>query len=62
MIDSLGLPVLDAGEVVECAVLPWCGVGLIQAGCAKLGGPAMAAVVAFAGIAGMAGAPMSNII
>lgn len=62
MIDSLGLPELDAGEVVECAVLPGGGVGLIQAGCAKLGRPAMAAVVAFAGMAGMAGSPVSNII
>ena len=62
MIDSLGLPVLGSGGIVECDVLPGGGVGLIQAGCAKLGRPAMAAVVAFAGMAGMAGAPVSNII
>ena len=53
---------MGAGGIVECAVLPGGGVGLIQAGCAELGRPAMALVVAFAGMAGMAGAPMSNII
>ena len=59
MIDIPGYPVLDAVEIVESAVLIVFGIRLIQAGCAKLGRPAMALVVAFAG---MAGAPVSIII
>ena len=59
MIDIPGYPVLDAVEIVESAVLIVFGIRLIQARCAKLGWPAMAAAVAFAG---MAGAPVSIII
>lgn len=45
MIDILGLPILDAAEIVEFAVLIVFGVRLIQARCAKLGWPEMASVV-----------------